>query len=682
MKFFRLLKILCFSCVILFTCVSCSAKEPDLYDIYGEDAKYFLALKVMPQDLNKAERLLKRSMNKASPVIARTSFEKYASLGSMQERIKRYISYYNKYSDEDALLLLANELYKDEEYTKLLFYTDTIDVKKCNNEIVSLRCSALLEKNDARFEKEFSDWCLYRTFTSEHYKFYCKLPDTSDEIKFRAYVYSQDYAKAADAVRNFFEENSSYTITPYLMSDIGKALLYGSTNHLQNAWFLQGLATSLPEECNFYAWFYSGRLFDKAGSYYSLSLNNFRKAMDTSFSDLTYDNALWYLLTTTLKNSSEEAVKAVNEYKASWHDASYFDDFFDTLCVRLFSTHKWELFYEIAKETDGYASDETVAKYSYIAARLIQEGFLKFNEDNKRQTISQLLVRAVSSGSDLYYKLSAAAQLNYSHAGLIKRIYPMTDLNNFKRNVDAEKLLCGYADFGFAEQIYPVWQKYSSELGIDCVKKISTFLKNCGSEENEYYTQSLRIAAKKALNPEAFLDEEMLSLVFPRDFNEYVTQCCTRFDLPEFLLYALIRSESFFNPVVKSHAGAIGLTQLMEPTANDIAKKLKIADFDLTNSSTNILFGAYYLEEMRRRSDNSNILALFSYNAGISHVRTWVKSANLEYGAKSLPRDLFLEALPFGETREYGRKLVSAAAIYGYLYYNESIYDVVSEILN
>lgn len=682
MKFFRLLKIFCFSCILIFTCVSCSAKEPGLQELYGEDANYFLALKAMSQDPNKAERLFKRSLKKASPVIARESFEHYAQFGSMQDRIKRYTEYYKKYSDEDALLLLVTELFKDEEYAKLLFFTDAIDLKTCNNEIASMRCSALLAKNDERFTEEFNSWCLYRTFTAEHYKFYCKLPDTSEEIKFRAAVYSQDYEKAASVVRIFFEENVTYRITPYLMSDIGKALLYGSTNHLQNAWFLQGLATSLPEECNFYAWFYSARLFDKAGSYYSLSLTNFRKAMDSSFSDLTYDNALWYLLTTTLKSSPDEAVKTVIEFKEKWHSPDYFDDFFDTLCIRLFSTHKWQLLYRVAKETDGFASDETVAKFSYISARLIQKGLLKVNEETKRQEISKLFVRAISSGSDLYYRLSAAAQLNFSHDGLVKRIYPMTKQDSFKRNVDAEKLLCGYADFGFSEYIYPEWQKYSSEIGIDCVKKIATFLKKCGSEENEYYTQSLRIAAKKALAPETWLDEEMISLVFPRNFNEYVTQSCTRFELPEYLLYALIRSESFFNPVVKSHAGAIGLTQLMEPTANDIAKKLKIADFDLTDSSTNILFGAYYLEEMRRRSDNSNILALFSYNAGISHVRTWVKSANIEFGTNALPRDLFLEALPFGETREYGRKLVSAAAVYGYLYYNKSIYDVVSEILN
>lgn len=119
----------------------------------------------------------------------------------------------------------------------------------------------------------------------------------------------------------------------------------------------------------------------------------------------------------------------------------------------------------------------------------------------------------------------------------------------------------------------------------------------------------------------------------------------------------------------------------MGSTAGDIARKLKKDTYDLNDSDTNILFGCYYLEEMRRRLDGSSILALFAYNGGISRVRTWVNSANMEFGTNSLPKDLFLEALPFAETREYGRKVVSAAAMYGYLYYGKTTSEVIDEIL-
>ena len=78
--------------------------------------------------------------------------------------------------------------------------------------------------------------------------------------------------------------------------------------------------------------------------------------------------------------------------------------------------------------------------------------------------------------------------------------------------------------------------------------------------------------------------------------------------------------------------------------------------------------GTYYLAELLHRCDNSLLQAFFSYNAGITRVRRWLKSSLTEFGTKSkLPMDLFLETLPYTETREYGRKLVSAATMYDFL---------------
>ena len=94
-------------------------------------------------------------------------------------------------------------------------------------------------------------------------------------------------------------------------------------------------------------------------------------------------------------------------------------------------------------------------------------------------------------------------------------------------------------------------------------------------------------------------------------------------------------------------------------------------DYTLTDPKKNIRSGAYYLAERTRRSDNRIMPACFAYNAGISRVRGWQKKA------QGLPEDLFLESLEYAETRDYGRKLLSAAAVYGALYYEEEPEDVV-----
>lgn len=684
MKFLRTLKILCFSC-ILFAAQSCSANDQSLFEQYGNDADYYLALKELPQDKEKAETLFKKSLKKSSSAIARKSFEQYMILGSRQDRIKRHTEYYNQYKDEKALVALCSELLKDDEPAKVLKYTDSQNITSCSNELAVIRINALAQKNDQRFNKTFSEWCLERPFTSEQYKYYCSLPSAENEIAFRAAVYSQDYAKAAAVVREILSEESDFKLTRYIMSDIGKALLWGSEKYSQNAWYLHSKATTLPDELKFHAYFYAGRLFDKAGNYHDLATSSFIKAMDLSASDEEYDNALWYLLNCKLKNSTQEAVAAVETYKDKWHSPTYFDDFFDTLSVRLFEEHYWHTFYSFAKGLEGCASDEVIAKYSYISARLIEEKFLKLEELSSRAEkeilLTKLYQRALRSGSDLYYRTVAAAKLNLSFNGYTNYFYS-PEKTSCIPDRDAETLLCGYADFGFAEMIYPEWQNFTTSTGLNCTKKIASFLKECGSEENEYFTQSCRIASKKITSIEAVPDKKSIELMFPRDFEEAVRESCTRFELPEYLMYALIRSESFFNPIVKSNKSAMGLTQLMAPTADDIARKLKVAEYDLADASTNILFGSFYLEEMRRRNDYSDILALFSYNAGITRVRSWVKSADLEFGTKGLAKDLFLEALPYTETREYGRKLVSAAAIYGCLYYDKTISEIVEEILN
>ena len=140
-----------------------------------------------------------------------------------------------------------------------------------------------------------------------------------------------------------------------------------------------------------------------------------------------------------------------------------------------------------------------------------------------------------------------------------------------------------------------------------------------------------------------------------------------KFSLDKNLVFGLVRTESFFNPEVGSSAGAVGLTQLMLSTAKDTARKLKISDKvtgveDLKNPRLNLILGCSYLSEMISRLDGNVLNALFAYNGGITRVRRWRSEA------EDLSDELFLEVVPFQETRDYGRKVLSAASFYEYLY--------------
>ena len=89
------------------------------------------------------------------------------------------------------------------------------------------------------------------------------------------------------------------------------------------------------------------------------------------------------------------------------------------------------------------------------------------------------------------------------------------------------------------------------------------------------------------------------------------------------------------------------------------------------------------LASLISRCEDSPLLGFFSYNAGITRVRRWLQSSLIEFGKKSnMPLDLFLETVPFAETREYGRKLISATAMYEWLSNPQNYQTTIEQLLN
>jgi soluble lytic murein transglycosylase len=136
-----------------------------------------------------------------------------------------------------------------------------------------------------------------------------------------------------------------------------------------------------------------------------------------------------------------------------------------------------------------------------------------------------------------------------------------------------------------------------------------------------------------------------------------------RTGVPESLVYAVMRAESSFSPTVLSPAGAVGLMQLMPSTARQIAGKgSSFNAADLTRPEFNISCGVKHLKDLTRVHDNSLVLTVAAYNAGSGTVNRWRK----KFG--TLREDEFIENIPYGETREYVKKVLTGAEIYHRLY--------------
>ncbi len=131
--------------------------------------------------------------------------------------------------------------------------------------------------------------------------------------------------------------------------------------------------------------------------------------------------------------------------------------------------------------------------------------------------------------------------------------------------------------------------------------------------------------------------------------------------LDEAWVYGLIRQESRFVADIKSSAGAVGLMQLMPATARWVAQKVGLKDFrggmQTANVDTNLNLGTWYLKHVLDTLDNQPVLASAAYNAGPGRARAWRAEAPMEAA-------IYAESIPFNETRDYVKKVMSNANYY------------------
>ena len=159
--------------------------------------------------------------------------------------------------------------------------------------------------------------------------------------------------------------------------------------------------------------------------------------------------------------------------------------------------------------------------------------------------------------------------------------------------------------------------------------------------------------------------QRLWSYAFPQAYNKYVTASAKKFDVSASLIWSIMRGESGFRQDIHSQAGAIGLMQLIPPTAKRVAKDLGIKDFSngmLAIPETNIQLGVRYLRRLSKTMADNMPLTIASYNAGPHRVQGWLK----DFG--SLDFDEFIEHIPYMETRNYVKKVLRNYEVYQLLY--------------
>lgn len=541
----------------------------------------------------------------------------------------------------------------------------------------------------------------------------------------RSAVSRRDYGRAAARFRAAAETGAPLLLAwPETVSDMGKAFQYGGAG-ASGADAFEAWESSRPGGAvRFRLLFYAARMRRDAGNAAAADAL-FERALPLAPDAAQRDACLWYMLDAALAASPSRAVDVLRRTASAWSDPSYFSDVLDKLCGAAVAAGDWKSLAEAAGLVRTFGAPRDVARYAYVAGRAVSLGRVApgsaaraaGTEVADREGVARALYRIAfeADSASFYYRCLAASRLganvdpvpaeqelnDYSSEGLA--VGPdAAEIEAAEASVDANLVSAGartalagrdspdrpggaelrvleaFFAFGCADLAYPYARKWLERIDAEGVEALARRFAERGR-----WADSIRVAAALQARPGHLLTRGQLELLYPRAFETELSDAAERWGVPAELFFALARTESAFDPDVVSHAGAVGLAQLMPATAADVARRIKASvplaqaedgAIDLRDPATNAALGAYYLADQTRRL-GSPLLALFAYNGGPTRVRRWRSER------PRLSEDLFLETVPIAETRDYGRKVLAAAAVYGYLYRGKTLERVVADIL-
>lgn len=161
------------------------------------------------------------------------------------------------------------------------------------------------------------------------------------------------------------------------------------------------------------------------------------------------------------------------------------------------------------------------------------------------------------------------------------------------------------------------------------------------------------------------VQDAILKIIYPTKYSEFVEKYAEENGIDKYLVYAIIKAESNFDPNVTSSSDARGLMQLMEETAverSNIIDDITVETYDLYDPETNIRLGTSYFSYLLGIYDGNTVLALISYNAGLGNVQQWIQDGIIKSDGSDI------ENIPYKETSNYVRKILRDYQMYLKIY--------------
>ncbi|MCX5749672.1 MAG: transglycosylase SLT domain-containing protein [Candidatus Saganbacteria bacterium] len=261
-----------------------------------------------------------------------------------------------------------------------------------------------------------------------------------------------------------------------------------------------------------------------------------------------------------------------------------------------------------------------------------------------------------------YYGMRACQILNYQVQSVPESGVSLPKLSELAiANIHFEKfkelLSIKYFEDAASEAKTMVYSS-SSERDIKTGKLCLSLLLNL--QKNYYHSIKTLEKAGEYDFYSTDLDSEKylaMNLAYPTAFKSQVFAVAEKYGVDPYLVFALIREESRFNPRAVSRSSARGLAQIMPRTGRGIATRLYLRPYRtkyLFNPNLNIKMGVYYLSQLLKRFGGDKYLALASYNGGAGNVDKWLNRIDHS------DIDEFVESIPLAETKLYVKKVLES----------------------
>ncbi len=391
------------------------------------------------------------------------------------------------------------------------------------------------------------------------------------------------------------------------------------------------------------------------------------------------DACLWYRVDALSKRSRAEALRALDEATPSLSAPGNFTDLMDGLVRAALIARDGAAIRTLATGFGLRAPAAARARLYWTLARAAEAGFVPgLDTPEARRAYALPLYREVASLSREHYYLAASAAMTGEAAWRFDpdpsaleaappasadpapaaAAAPASAEESFPDAAALDYLL-GFADWGLSELLYaelrelPGWESLSPAAYRVLAQRLAA---------DGLWSDSMLVASRLWYLPGFAPERKDWELLWPRPWLDAISAAAAAASVPDRFLLGLVRSESHFRPAVVSSAGAIGLAQFMPATAAEAAKALGMTEYDLTRPEDNLRLAGRHLAGLTRALSGDLPRVAAAYNAGLSRPRAWDR----EFGF--LPVELWIEAIPFPETRQYVKNVLGAAALYGALH--------------